>query len=85
MAAIPDGFHVVGGRAERLARWQERRDERKVDELVARLQRQALNRGLCRHCGRDVGLIAGELVSVTVYHRDLRGWPCAGRGRPANP
>ena len=81
---VPEGFHVLGGRDERIARWREARDERAVDELVARLARAARNRGLCQHCGREVGLQPGELGSVTTYHHDRAHRPCVGRGRPAN-
>jgi len=81
--AIPEGFHVVGGKAERLARWAERKAERAVDELLERLELTASNRGHCRHCGRAVGLIPGALGSVTRYHQNRAGAPCVGRGRPA--
>jgi hypothetical protein len=81
---IPDGFHVAGGRAERLARWREQREERAVDELLARLERAARNRGLCRHCGREVGLVPGQLGNVARYHQDRDRRPCVGRGRAVN-
>jgi len=83
VAGIPDGFHVVGGRDERIALWRERKYERAVDELLARLERVARNRGVCRHCAREVGLMPGELGSVTRYHQDRAARPCIGRGRAA--
>jgi hypothetical protein len=81
--AIPDGFHVVGGKADRLARWKERKAERAVDELLTRLDRAARNRGVCRYCSREIGLIPGPLGSVTRYHQDRAERPCVGRGRLA--
>jgi hypothetical protein len=35
--------------------------------------------GECPHCGRDIGLVAGEDGDVLRYHRD-DGAPCPGRG-----
>lgn len=40
--------------------------------------------GECPECGREIGLVAGELGDVLRYHRDVDGdgEPCPGRGRP---
>jgi hypothetical protein len=80
---IPHGFHVVGGKASRLEQWRERREARAFDELVTKLRRKFENKGVCRHCGREVGLLPGEFVAVTRYHRNAAGAPCVGRGRAA--
>ena len=80
---IPFGFHADNTRASRLERWRERRDERAFEALVTTLRRKLENKGVCRHCGREVGLLPGELVAVTRYHRNVAGAPCVGRGRAA--
>lgn len=82
--AIGDGFHVEGAtRASRIERWRERREARAFEALITDLRRKLENRGVCRHCGREVGLLPGAEASVTRYHRDVAGAPCVGRGRMA--
>jgi hypothetical protein len=76
-----DGFQIEGSRASRIARWFERREARAFEQLVTQLRRKMQNRGVCRHCGREVGLLPGELVTVARYHFNTEGMPCIGRGR----
>jgi hypothetical protein len=78
---VPHGFHVENSKASRLERWRERREARAFEELVTRLRRVFHNKGVCRHCAREVGLIPGVEGSVTRYHRDNENKPCVGRGR----
>lgn len=80
---LSEGFQIEGTRAWGIARWLERREARAFEALVTTLRRKMQNRGVCRHCGREVGLLPGELVSVTRYHRNTDGAPCVGRGRAA--
>lgn len=81
--AIPHGFHADNTRASRLERWREAREARGFEELITRLRRKMENRGECRHCGREVGLLPGDETSVTRYHRDNLNRPCPGRGKAA--
>ena len=81
--AIPHGFHVENGKASRLERWRERREARAFEVLVTELRRLLENRGVCRYCTREVGLLPGAEGNVTRYHRDGAGAPCVGRGRAA--
>jgi hypothetical protein len=80
---LSDGFQIEGTKASRIARWLERREARAFDELVTALRRKLHNRGVCRFCGREVGLLPGAIGNVTRYHRDVAGAPCVGRGRAA--
>lgn len=81
--SIQHGFHLENTRASRLERWREAREARSFEELVTRLRRVMENRGVCRHCKREVGLLPGVEGSVTRYHRDDANKPCTGRGRAA--
>jgi hypothetical protein len=80
---IPFGFHRDNTRASRLERWRERREARAFDKLVTELRRKLENKGVCQHCGREVGLLPGVVGNVTRYHRNVAGAPCVGRGRAA--
>jgi hypothetical protein len=80
---IPYGFHPDNTKASRLERWRERREARAFEQLVTTLRRKLENRGVCRHCGREVGLLPGAAASVTRYHFNGDGMPCVGRGRVA--
>lgn len=81
--AVPHGFHVDDTKASRLERWRDRREARAFEELVTKLRRRLENRGVCRFCTREVGLLPGVAGSVTRYHFNGDGMPCVGRGRPA--
>jgi hypothetical protein len=80
---LTDGFQIEGTKASRIARWLERREARAFDELVTELRRKLTNRGVCRFCAREVGLLPGAVGNVTRYHHDVDGRPCVGRGRGA--
>lgn len=81
--AIPHGYHLEESRASRIERWREQREARAFEQLVTTLRRKLENKGECRHCGREVGLLPGVVGNVVRYHRDVEGAPCVGRGRAA--
>ena len=78
---VPDGFHIIGTKLERLARWREQREQRSFDRLLEELRRKMQGRGLCRFCTREVGLLPGTVGSVTRFHFDGEGRRCVGAGR----
>lgn len=84
MSVLDFGFHVADGRQARLERWQEQKEERAFEALVAQLRRRLLDRGVCRFCTREVGQVAGADGSVLRFHLN-NGTRCAGSGRAAAP